>query len=158
MTQGTTSTRRRPYRQQQQQQLSVRNNMEKRSREDLFAQRTNQHKQSFTSNSTASEAQSIQKSLMRTQSLLKNELHRVSNISNAIEEDEDVLRQTMDHHKSLNTKQAKKALTALQRAQQQEQRVLYAAIVFFCSVAFYVVWSRVLSKFDVISLILGWFV
>lgn len=139
-------------------QQSVRNNMEKRNREDLFSQSTNQHKQSSSSSSTASEAQSIHKSLMKTQSLLKNELHRVSNISNAIDEDENVLRQTMDHHKSLNTKQAKKALTALQRAQQQEQRILYAAIVFFCSVAFYIMWSRVILKFDVISSIIGWFI
>jgi hypothetical protein len=151
MMQRATSPRRRthPHR-------SAGHNLEKRARDDLFSQQTKQGKQSSSSRSTASEAQSIQKSLMRTQNLLKNELHRVSNISNAIEEDENVLRQTMDHHKSLNTKQAKKALTALQRAQQQEQRTLYASIAFFCVVAFYVMWSRVLLKFDVFSVILGW--
>jgi len=93
---------------------------------------------------------------MKTQHLLKNELDRVSNISHAIEEDENVLQQTMDHHKSLNTKQAQKALTSLQRAQQHEQRVLYASISFFFAVVLYVMWSRVLVKFDFVSVLLDW--
>jgi hypothetical protein len=101
--------------------------------------------------STASEAQSIQKSLLRTQLLLKNELLRVSQVQSAIEEDGQVLQETMDHHKSLNTKNAQKALTALERAQQQEQRVLIASVMFFFFIAFAVLWSRVLVKFDFIS-------
>jgi Sec20 len=95
---------------------------------------------------------------MKTQHLLKNELHRVSHITHAIDEDETMLRQTMDHHQSLNTKQAQKALTALQRAQQQEQRVLTASIVFFILTVLYIMWSRVMIKFDVVSVILDWMV
>ena len=95
---------------------------------------------------------------MKTQDLLKNELHRVSNITNVIEEDGRVLNQTMDHHKSLNTRKAQQALTGLQRAQQHEQRVLNASIFVFCSVVLYVMWSRVLIKFDFISAILDWVV
>lgn len=121
-----------------------------RGREDLFVQRRRK------TSSTATEAQSIQKSLMRTQSLLKNELHRVSNVAAAIEEDGAMLEQTMDHHKSLNTKKAKKALSALERAQRQEQRVLMSSVVFFCFVTFYVMWSRVLIKFDFISILWSW--
>jgi hypothetical protein len=124
---------------------------ERKSRDDLFSQRRKK------SSSTASEAQSIQKSLMRTQFLLKNELQRVSHVAAAIEDDGNVLRETMDHHKSFNTKNAQKALTGLQRAQRQEQRILMSSVLFFCFVAFYVMWSRVLIKFDFITVLWsGW--
>jgi hypothetical protein len=123
---------------------------ERKSRDDLFSQKRKK------SSSTASEAQSIQKSLMRTQDLLKNELQRVSHLGSAIEEDGTVLQQTMDHHKSLNTKNAQKALTSLQRAQQQEQRILMLSVFFFCFISFYVMWSRLLIKFDFISILWSW--
>ena len=129
------------------------NRHEYQNRQDLFSSKKTKPK-----NSTASEAQKIQKSLQKTKNLLQNELNRVSNITNAIEEDGNILQQTMDHHKSLNTKNAQQALTALQRAQAHEQRVLNASIGVFVSVVFYILWSRVLIKFDVISIILDWIV
>jgi hypothetical protein len=120
-------------------------------RDDLFTKRRKK------SSTTASEAQSIQKSLMRTQNLLQNELQRVSHLGSAIEEDGNVLQQTMNHHKSLNTKKAQQALTSLERAQRQEQRILLVSTLFFCLVAFFVMWSRVLIKFDFISVLWsGW--
>ena len=130
-------------------------NPERRNREELglFAHSRRKTKSSSSSN-TASEAKKIQNSLMKTQNLLKNELHRVSNITNVIEEDGRVLNQTMDHHKSLNTRNAKQALTALQRAQLHEQRVLNASIFVFTAVVFYVMWCRVFIKFDFISVVL----
>jgi hypothetical protein len=115
---------------------------ERKSRNQLFSQRRKK------SSSTASEAQSIQKSLLRTQFLLKNELQRVTQVASAIEEDETILQQTMNHHKSLNTKNAQHALTSLQRAQRHEQRVLMASIIFFCTIVFYVMWSRLLPRLD----------
>lgn len=130
---------------------------EKRTRQDLLSQSRSNNKSSRC-DATASEAKKIQQSLMKTQNLLKNELHRITHISSAIEEDETVLQQTMDHHKSLNTKQAQKALLALQRAQQQEQRVLTASIIFFCFTVLYIMWSRVLIKFDFVSVVLNWIV
>lgn len=132
--------------------LATRGAQERKHRDDLFSQlRTKK-----SASTTASEAQSIQKSLMRTQGLLKNELQRVSHLGNAIEEDGNVLQQTMDDHKSLNTRTAQKALTALERAQRQEQRVLMLSVSFFFLVAFYVMWSRVLIKFDFISVLWSW--
>ena len=122
---------------------------DRRSRDQLFSQKAK------GSSSTASEAQAIQKSLMRTQMLLRNELQRVSHVQNAIDEDGNVLQHTMDQHKSLNTKSAQKALTALQRAQQQEQRVLMASITFFFVVAFYILWSRILLRFAFIYNLFG---
>lgn len=128
------------------------NRKEYKNRQDLFSKKTK------PKSNTASEAQKIQKSLLKTQHLLKNELNRVSNITNAIEEDGNILEQTMDHHKSLNTKNAQRALTALQRAQAHERRVLNASILVFVVVVFYIMWSRVLIKFDLISVVLDWIV
>lgn len=124
------------------------NRHENRNRQDLFKKKTKQK------SSTASEAKKIQKSLLKTQHLLKNELNRVSNITNAIEEDGIILQQSMDHHKSLNTKNAQQALTALQRAQAHEQRILNTSIFVFVTVVFYIMWSRVLIKFDLIAVVL----
>jgi hypothetical protein len=125
---------------------------ERKRRDDLFSQRRTKK----SASTTASEAQGIQKSLMRTQGLLKNELQRVSQLGNTIEEDGNVLQQTMDDHKSIDTRNAKKALTALERAQRQEQRALMLSVSFFFLVAFYVMWSRVLIKFDFISILWSW--
>ena len=132
----------------------TKNGQERQHRDQLFSQRRTTTTKS-SSSTTASEAQSIQKSLMRTQMLLKNELDRVSYVATAIEEDGNVLKDTMDHHKSLNTKNAQKALTALQRAQQQEQRILMLSVGFFCMVAFYVLWSRVLLQFSFVYHLIG---
>ena len=93
---------------------------------------------------------------MRTQNLLKNELHRVSQLGSTIEEDGNVLQQTMVDHKSLNIRKAHKALTSLERAQRQEQRILMLSVSFFFVVAFYVMWSRVLIKFDFVSVLWSW--
>lgn len=127
--------------------LSIQAERERNQRERLFSE--NKPRKAST---TASEAQSIQKSLNRTQDLLKNELHRVNQVAAVIEEDGKVLQQTKDHHDSLSTKKAKKALAALERARREEQRVLLASIIFFCFVCFYVMWSRVLIKFDIFML------
>ena len=146
-----------PSKSSSEKRLAERSGKERKGRETLFAGHgSGSTKRSKRNNTTASEAQSIQKSLLRTQSLLKNELHRVSQVQSAIDEDGKILSETMDHHKSLNTKNAQKALTSLQRAQQHEQRVLMASMVFFFLVAFNILWSRVLAKFDFISPILSW--
>ena len=128
------------------------NRHEFKNRQDLFS------KKSKPKSSTASEAQKIQKSLLKTQHLLKNELNRVSNITTAIEEDGNILQQTMDTQKSLNTKNAQRALTALQRAQAHEKIALNASILVFVAVVLYIMWSRVLYKFDLISVVLDWIV
>ena len=136
--------------------LAERSRNERKNRDTLLdssrRRKNNQNKNNKSKQmNTASEAQSIQKSLLRTQSLLKNELQRVSHVQEAIEEDGKVLQQTMDQHKSLNTKHAQQALTGLQRAQQHEQRVLMASVAFFCFVSFNILWSRVIVKFDFVS-------
>ena len=145
--------------------MSKRTNLgEKRNRQDLFSSSSNQtgtsslsssrRKNNKSNNNTASEAQRIQKSLLKTKHLLQNELHRVTNITNVIEEDGHILEKTMDEHKSLNTKKAQSALTSLERAQQHEQRVLNGSILIFILTVVYIIWCRVLIKLDFISVIL----
>ena len=126
----------------QNQRISKQNGQELRHRQDIFSKRRKRP------SSTASEAQSIQKSLLRTQQLLTNESQRVNNLTAAIEEDGRKLQETMDHHNSLNTKNANKALEALERAQRQEQRILMASVMFFFLVVSFVLWSRVFIKFS----------
>lgn len=126
-----------------QQRLFDKNRQEVRRRQDIFSSR--RRKKPST---TASEAQGIQKSLLRTQQLLKNESQRVSNLTAAIEEDGRKLQETMDEHQSMNTKNANKALKGLERAQRQEQRILMASVLFFFMVVSFVLWSRVFVKFS----------
>lgn len=104
---------------------------------------------------TAAEAAAIQQSLSRTQKLLQSELTRVSAVQNAIDDDEKLLRQTMHAHQTLNVKAVKKALTELERAKQQENRVLAAAILFFWSAVLYVLWCRILIRIPFLEQILG---
>jgi hypothetical protein len=107
------------------------------------------------SSNTASEAANIQKSLHRTQALLKNELERVSQVASAIDDDGKMLQDTMTDQQSLNVSSAKKALTSLQRAQQREQRVLMASIIFFYGVVFYILWCRLLIRIPFADRLLG---
>jgi hypothetical protein len=90
--------------------------------------RKNQIRQS---NNTALEAAGIQQSLSRTQALLQNELERISHVASAIQHDDKLLKETTNLHKTMNITGAKKALTALERAQQREQRILMLSVAFF---------------------------
>lgn len=111
---------------------------------------------SSSNNSTLSEAAAIQQSFGRTQSLLQNELERVAQVSVTIETDGKILEETMNDHKTMNVSKAKSALTALQRAQNHEQRVLLLSIAFFGAVVFYVLWCRVLIRVPFLDTILYW--
>jgi hypothetical protein len=109
--------------------------------------------------STASEAAAIQQSLNRTQALLKNELERIAHVASTIDDDGKHLQETMQSHQTMNVSSAKKALTSLERAQQREQRILIASIVFFWSVVFYIILWRVLLHlpfFDRLLLLIPW--
>jgi hypothetical protein len=100
------------------------------------------------STSTAVEAAGIQQSLERTQALLRSELERVSHVASAIDQDGKVLDETAGLHRQLNGSAvvAKRALSALERAQQRQQRVLRGSLVFFASVVLYIAWERVLTR------------
>jgi ribosomal protein L16 Arg81 hydroxylase len=116
---------------------------------------------SYTKNTstTVSEAAAIQQSLNRTQLLLKHELERVAHVASTIDDDGKHLQETMHSHQTMNVSSAKKALTSLERAQQREQRILIASLVFFWSVVFYIFLWRVLLHLpfaDRILLLIPW--
>lgn len=94
--------------------------------------------------STVNQAAEIGRSLNRTQQLLQQELHRVSDVTTAITEDGRMLQDSKDQQQSLEVNKAAQALTSLQRAKQHEQRVLMASIAFFWAVFAYIMWCRVL--------------
>ena len=124
----------------------------KQDRNDLFTGNLRIRRRPETaSNSTTSEAAAIQESLSRTQRLLQSELVRVAAVQTAIQDDEKILRKTMDTQKSLKVASAKKALTELERAQQHEHRVLMASIIFFWSVVLYILWCRALCRMPLLD-------
>lgn len=124
-------------------------------RKNLF--HTNQaHRNDHSSaKATASEAVAIQKSLLRTQKLLEHELDRVSSFQSAINDDGKLLQQAMDTQKSLNVKEAKMALTALQMEQLKERRLLRWSIVFFWCCVLYIIWCRIIKKIPFIDQLIG---
>lgn len=117
--------------------------------------RNNKPNNSHVNNATAAEAASIQNSLSRTQHLLSHELNRVSAVSSTIDADGKALEETMKTHQTLSVKKAKHALTALQRAQQREQRVLTASILFFWSVVVYILFVRVVMHIPFVDRLLA---
>lgn len=127
----------------------------RQNRDSLFdSRRRRQLKSSAATSATANEAAAIQESLSRTQNLLQSELSRVSAVQTAINDDDKMLRETMDTQKTMNVKGAKKALTALERAKQHEQRVLWISVVFFWVVVCYIMWCRILVRLPFVERII----
>ena len=56
----------------------------------------------------------------------------------------------------MNIKGAKKALTAYERAQQQEYRILVSSIIFFGISFSYVMWERIIIKLPLIERIINY--
>ena len=108
-------------------------------------------------NATAAEAASIQNSLSRTQRLLAQELNRVGQAHVIIDQDGQALEDTKKTHQTLNISKAQQALTSLQRAQQREQRVLMASIIFFWSVVVYILFVRVVMHIPFVDRLLASF-
>jgi Sec20 len=100
------------------------------------------------------EAAGIQRSLERTQLLLKQELERVSHVASTIDQDGKLLDETTTLHQQMNVKGAKKALSSLERAQQRQQRVLRCSLAFFWTVVFYIAWERVLTRLPFVDRVL----
>ena len=110
--------------------------------------------ESRSGNATAMEAAGIQRSLERTQLLLKQELERVSHVASTIDQDGKLLDETTNLHQQMNVKGAKKALSSLERAQQRQRRVLQCSLVFFWTVVFYISWERVLTRLPFVDRVL----
>ena len=102
-----------------------------------------------SSSSTADDARSITQSLRRTQNLLQHELERVHNVSHAIESDSNILHSTKETHLTMkdSVKGANKALSQLERQKQKERFYFLLSVVFFYTVALYVLWTRIRIPF-----------
>jgi ribosomal protein L16 Arg81 hydroxylase len=136
-------------------QITSTSAIEHDNRKNLFGSSSGRRRPKNSQNrNTTSQAASIQQSLRRTQSLLQNEMERVSHVATVIDDDGNLLKETMHTHQTLNVSKAKSALTSLQRAQRREHQVLLASMVFFWTVVFYIVWCRVLLHVPLVDRIL----
>jgi len=99
--------------------------------------------------SGAQEASSIVESLLRTKSAMKQDLERLSYVTDAIDSDGAMLKDTQESHLGLGglAKGARGALRYLQAQERRETVVLWAAVVFFYLSALYVFWTRVRIPF-----------
>mmetsp|Transcript_30915 Transcript_30915/g.66933 ORF Transcript_30915/g.66933 Transcript_30915/m.66933 type:complete len:170 (+) Transcript_30915:134-643(+) len=97
----------------------------------------------------AQEASNIVESLMRTKSAMKQDLERISHVTDAIDSDGAMLKDTKESHQGLSglAKGAKGALRYLQAQERREDVVLWAAVIFFFLSAAYVFWTRVRIPF-----------
>jgi hypothetical protein len=88
-------------------------------------------------------------SLLRTKSAMKQDLERLSYVTDAIDSDGAMLKDTQESHLGLGglAKGARGALRYLQAQERREAVVLWAAVVFFYLSALYVFWTRVRIPF-----------
>lgn len=94
---------------------------------------------------SSDESRSASASLMRTRAMMKQELERISHVSNTIDRDGYLLRETTQEHKGLSTvvKGARQTLGVLNRQDMKESIVLWCSICFFYAVVLYVLWTRI---------------
>ena len=99
--------------------------------------------------SGAQEASSIVESLLRTKSAMKQDLERLSHVTDAIDSDGAMLKDTQESQLGLGglAKGARGALRYLQAQERRETVVLWAAVIFFYLSALHVFWTRVRIPF-----------
>ena len=87
----------------------------------------------------------IVESLTRVKSAMKQDLETMFHVSDAINNDGAMLKDTKETHRGLGdlAKGAKGALRYLQAQEMRETVVLWAAAFFFYVSAIYIVWSRI---------------
>jgi hypothetical protein len=102
-----------------------------------------------SASTAAEEARSIADSLQRTKAMMRQELERVSAVSQAIDRDGTLLREAKTEHMGLHSlvKGARRTLGVLKRQDMQEAVVLWGSVVVFYVVALYVLWTRIRIPF-----------
>ena len=80
---------------------------------------------------------------------MKQDLERLSHVTDAVDSDGAMLRDTQESHQGLGglAKGARGALRYLQAQERREAVVLWAAVIFFYLSALYVFWTRVRIPF-----------
>ncbi len=126
-----------------------RNASHAKKRKDLLS--NNRKTNDTTSNSTtaAQEAKDITASLRRTKSMMKQELNRISSVSETIHNDGSMLEKTKSEHFGMKggIKGAKGSMARLKLKEKEDAIVFWASVIFFYMVAFYVLWSRIRIPF-----------
>ena len=104
---------------------------------------------SGSSASAREEARGIADSLLRTKAIMKQELERVSHVTDAIGSDGAMLRGTRETHEGTGNTVggAKRALRALKAQERRDTGLLWASVAFFYLAALYVFWTRVRIPF-----------
>jgi hypothetical protein len=95
------------------------------------------------------EAKAVTSSLLRTKNMIRQELNRVYDVTNVIEKDGEILKDTTLAHQGLNSivKSARHTLQLLKRQDIQDVVILWSAVVFFYCCALYVAWTRMRIPF-----------
>ena len=103
------------------------------------------HKHKKNSSSAAEDAKNITSSLLRTKSLLTQELDRVTSLNQTIDEDNSKLLETSSDHTFLVNvvSGARGALRKLKSQDHRDSVVLFSSAIFFYTVVLYVVWTRI---------------
>jgi len=89
------------------------------------------------------------KSLQRTKNMMKSEMDRVAQVSNAIQADTVTIKSTKDQHLGMNdsVKGAKGSLGLLKRQDMEETIIFGISIIFFVLSFLYVMWTRIRIPF-----------
>lgn len=136
-----------------------RNLTHKQNRKDLLSnQKTKEKKskssgsksaQAHTSATAAQEAQDLTSSLRRTKSMMQQELNRISNVSETIDNDGSMLERTKEDHFGMKggIQGAKGSVARLKLQEKEDSIVFWASVLFFYSVVLYVLWTRIRIPF-----------
>ena len=102
-----------------------------------------------TTKSATEEARSITQSLRRTQTLLAQELERVSHVTDVIDHDGQLLERTATHHHQLKhtVHDAGSALRMLKYQQRKAAIIWWTSIAVYSIVFLYVMWARIRIPF-----------
>ena len=81
--------------------------------------------------------------------MMQQELNRISNVSESIDNDGKVLKMTKDEHLGLKggIKGAKGSLGRLKLKEKEDEIVFWASVGFFYAVVLYVLWTRIRIPF-----------
>lgn len=99
--------------------------------------------------SEAHEESDVTESYLRINSMMKQELERVSAVTNTIDSDGSMLRVAKEDQKGMTgtVKGARGTLWVLRAQEMRETIVLWCAVAFFYVSALYVLWTRVKIPF-----------
>jgi hypothetical protein len=104
---------------------------------------------STPSATAAQEAREITSSLRRTKTMMQQELSRISNVSESINQDGITLNETKGQHMGMKggIKSAGGSLNRLKLKEKEDEIIFWASVVFFYIAVLYVLWTRIRIPF-----------